>query len=215
MGRAYVLFWLKEILRPISTECGKIPRLILSLGAYGVTFCPVPDFDENGLLPKGIYDCDLKVLECRFVESFPSSSTRLTVYKCFVQWWMVANMIVPAATEWIDGSYVTAKVDPRDIDIVTFCDAEFLNSLSGNDEITAEFHLNKGPEHIDAYLIGVYPKEAPEYPLYQAELRQIGKWGFGRFWKKTGNEAYRTDQPKGFLRMILNNKTEAPNVDVD
>jgi hypothetical protein len=177
--------------------------------------CPIPDFDENGLLPEGIYDCDLKVLECRFVDRFPDSPTRSGLFEEFVKWVSKAAKLVPSATEWIDGSYVTAKPAPNDIDVVTFCDAAFLTSLSGDDEDRVELHLNSREKPIHTMLIGVYPETDPQYPLYQAEVRTIGKWGFAKLWIKKEGEVFRTDIPKGFLQMPIGNESIAPNVSIN
>ncbi len=177
--------------------------------------CPIPDFDENGLLPEGVFDCDLKVLECRFVDRFPDSPTRFDLYHEFVEWISGAAKLLLSATEWIDGSYVTAKEAPKDIDVVTFCDAGFLTSLSGEDEERVELHLNNQTTQIHSMLIGVYPEGDPQYPLYQAEVRTIGKWGFGKHRFKKDGEAFRTDLPKGFLQMPLGNETTVPEVKVN
>lgn len=182
-------------------------------------FRPVPDFNENGLLPEGIYDCDLKELQCRFVDSFPNSPSRPDLYAAFVEWITEATKLVPSATEWIDGSFVTAKNAPYDIDVLTLCDAGFLTSLSGDDEVKVEMHLNNqtsGEENlVHSMLIGVYPEGHPQYPLYKAEINNIGKWGFGFLWLKKGGKGFRTDWPKGFLSMPLGDESSAPEVEIN
>lgn len=95
----------------------------------------IPDFisiDDypNRVLPDGVHECDESEFEENFVKGFPNSRTRKSICDGF--FWLrdeVEEIDIPAV-QWVDGSYVESKIDPNDIDVVSFCDCDRLNSLS-------------------------------------------------------------------------------------
>jgi len=44
----------------------------------------IPDFDEHGNLPDGVYPCDPSVLEAQFVRPFTDSKTRTRIHDGFM-----------------------------------------------------------------------------------------------------------------------------------
>ena len=78
---------------------------------------PIPPFDQHGLLPIGVHDCNLGELQTRF-GSFQSSDRRPRLFlklQDFVAELQLARFIRYLL---VDGSFVTAKNDPNDIDLV-------------------------------------------------------------------------------------------------
>lgn len=77
----------------------------------------LPEFDEYGFLPEGVWECDLAEFAKRFAV-FRRSDRRLILYE------KLENLLKEVvATSWIqeviiDGSFVTDKNEPNDIDIV-------------------------------------------------------------------------------------------------
>src|SRR5438105_4983151 len=78
---------------------------------------PIPPLDEHGLLPTGIHDCTLDELRVRF-GSFQDSDRRPQLFQ------KLQTLVAEARTAGflrgllIDGSFVTAKSNPNDIDLV-------------------------------------------------------------------------------------------------
>lgn len=78
---------------------------------------PIPDLTDEGLLPFGIYECNLVELRCRF-GAFQTTDRRPTLFdklKAFV------NELQCAGTGKyliVNGSFVTDKHDPNDIDLL-------------------------------------------------------------------------------------------------
>lgn len=71
----------------------------------------IPDFDENGNLPPGVYDVSLKDIELRFAwtEIRKRLLKGLTI--------AISNLTKANVKKvWIDGSFITSKDDPNDID---------------------------------------------------------------------------------------------------
>ena len=78
---------------------------------------PIPALNSDGLLPAGLFDCSLAEVSIRF-GSFQGSDTRLRLFARFQE--LVATMQQSALFEvlLLDGSFVTAKPAPNDIDLV-------------------------------------------------------------------------------------------------
>ncbi|MBM4035773.1 MAG: hypothetical protein FJ291_28875 [Planctomycetes bacterium] len=71
----------------------------------------IPDFDENGNLPPGVYRVSLAEIEARFVWN----ERRRVLFSGLKR--AVANLARAGVRRvWIDGSFVTAKEEPMDID---------------------------------------------------------------------------------------------------
>ena len=78
---------------------------------------PIPDLNENGFLPEGIHEASLEELRERFgrfqrTDRRPALFTKLSTYLAEVR----ASGLVVAVI--VDGSFVTAKDEPSDIDLI-------------------------------------------------------------------------------------------------
>ena len=78
---------------------------------------PIPALNSDGFLPTGIFDCSLAEVRDRF-GSFQVSDTRPRLFARLEA--LVAEMQRGAMFEelLVDGSFVTAKPAPNDIDLV-------------------------------------------------------------------------------------------------
>src|SRR4051794_3951055 len=78
---------------------------------------PIPRLDEHGFLPPGVHDCTLEEIKERFAV-FQESDRRPTLFRKLEN--LVAEIRVTNMARWlvIDGSFVTAKADPNDIDLI-------------------------------------------------------------------------------------------------
>ncbi len=73
---------------------------------------------ENGLLPEGIWDCTLTEIET----TFSTSPHRAILFERLRQFFN-EHSALPSAPVFVDGSYVTNKQTPSDIDICVDLDA--------------------------------------------------------------------------------------------
>src|SRR5947209_4397902 len=75
---------------------------------------PIPAFDHHGLLPAGVYECTLAEIDSRFGWN-PHRLNLLSQFKSF----LVAELrpVFPDPL-FFDGSFVTDKHQPDDIDVV-------------------------------------------------------------------------------------------------
>ncbi|WP_394353523.1 DUF6932 family protein [Brevundimonas huaxiensis] len=109
---------------------------------------PVPGFTPHGLLPPGVHPCSL----AEAAAALCTSEHRTNIWtglEGFIGW--AANLVGPTAL-YVDGSYVTDKPIPGDIDLVvdiSGCDApgqaQWLQAWADSHE-----HV-KNTYHVDFY----------------------------------------------------------------
>lgn len=122
--------------------------------------------DTDGyLMPVGKIPCSISIIEAELVEAFPQSTTR---YRLWVQYLRFIERFRTYITrhfiQWIDGSFVTKKENPKDIDLVTFIDYSVFKAMEN--ELEAFWTYNLEQEGIDSYIVPVLPKESENYPSY-------------------------------------------------
>ncbi len=77
---------------------------------------PIPDFMQNGALPPGVHTATLEEVEERFAG--PGSSYRRRERMRDLK--LVVDQLLDLGVShiWIDGSFVTSKPRPQDVDVV-------------------------------------------------------------------------------------------------
>ena len=108
-----------------------------------------------------------------------------------------AKEITPNFTQWINGSFVTKKEDPNDIDFVTFIDVDVFNRKYNNLEKYWSYSCEK--ENLDAYIVEIYPIDHEKYKSYTVYHRN--NW-YQLFSRDRFNK-YGIDPPKGFIELIF------------
>lgn len=78
---------------------------------------PIPAFSENGVLPAGIHDASLTDLEDRFGQ-FQRTDQRCQLFKRLVSLLQQVRSTRLFVFAIIDGSFVTDKDSPDDIDLI-------------------------------------------------------------------------------------------------
>jgi hypothetical protein len=91
----------------------------------------IPPLNEHGLLPVGIYECSLAEIEERF-GSFQTNERRPALFERLSAYVNEAKSTQQALALMIDGSFVTAKASPGDIDLVLVVPDDF----TPTDELT-------------------------------------------------------------------------------
>lgn len=133
-------------------------------------------FDENGFIkPHDIIETDLESIQRIFVEGMPLSTTRKIIFESFMAYNEdLRNIISTGFTQWIDGSFVTQKRNPNDIDLVTFVDFKIYNAKEREIDLLRAKRLKRG-NLVDGYFVAIYPKEHPLSKIYEIEQT---KWRF-------------------------------------
>ncbi len=92
---------------------------------------PLPDFNSQGDLPPGVYQATLDEVLLRFGGG---TAQRQAVTARLLQIWQLANTTGRTDRLVLFGSYITAKPDPNDIDILLVMRDDF--DIQGCDEPT-------------------------------------------------------------------------------
>ncbi|MCB0633190.1 MAG: hypothetical protein R2824_03765 [Saprospiraceae bacterium] len=152
------------------------------------------DFNSNGYLsPYHPIDSNTDSLEHYFVANFPNSRTRKKLFQNYQQYTSrFSQEIYPYFEQWIDGSFVSLKENPNDIDIVTFLDYKIFNLRAYKLDDFLSFSLES--EGIDAYIVPIYPENHPFY----SKGRQLKTQWLDRF-SSTKADIFDNIHPKGFL----------------
>jgi hypothetical protein len=96
---------------------GGILHISSNLICKGGDILEIPEFCSNGLLPTGIHSCELDDIYNAFV-CINDKTIREDLYKRLVSYIeKIKKAEIPCKSLLIDGSYVTAKPNPSDIDL--------------------------------------------------------------------------------------------------
>ena len=109
----------------------------------------IPPFRADGYLPEGIYVCS----EAEVIFRFGSSSRRRRRLILRLRRWLELGRQVGAQRLLVDGSFVTAKEDPHDIDTVIMLPQDFTQQLAQEYAPALELEemlLTRRPEEIFA-----------------------------------------------------------------
>ena len=181
----------------------------------------IPNFDDNGYLPHKCYEVTLEDIKEKLVDNFPNSKTRKSRFECFLKFYNELIKNVKSCTTFlIDGSFVTNKVNPRDVDFTVTIDTskltnnelQYLNKkLHEKTEIRKEFkyyekYVTQGMikeeslYNLKFYKMGCDFFYIEKYPmnhqLFKKYLENKEEWI--EFWGHDRNE-----NKKGFLKLIV------------
>lgn len=86
----------------------------------------IPDFTDEGVLPVGTYKTSLEEIKNKFC-SFGDVNKREKLYNIFIEYLNHLKKHTVKLEVYIDGSFITDKKSPGDIDILVFYDFEYTN----------------------------------------------------------------------------------------
>lgn len=151
--------------------------------------------NENGYLPPGKHEMSIEDFSELFVQCFPESKTRETIFQGYNNFCsFLQSAGITAFSQWVDGSFCSSKEDPNDIDIVTFINESLLNGLPpASQQLLVNLYSSragmKTAFHCDSFLVPVPDINAPNRNHFENEkMKWRGVWGFDR-----------SDNPKGWV----------------
>lgn len=179
-----------------------------------------PSGYPHRVLPDGVYACDEAAFRARFVDEFPTSTSRRDICNGFFALRGAAAAQVSAALQWVDGSFVEGEENPHDVDIVSFVDADVLNELAPAAQHIVRWLLGSGDGTKQSYLTHTFlvAAYAPNHPLHQRYERARRLW---RNWWGTTRDLPNPPGPdtpgvhKGFVSMTLGDPTRVPVVSTE
>lgn len=150
----------------------------------------------NGLLPTGLVRVSAEQVQEHFVAPFSTSTSRQRLYDQWLLHRQAIEVIIPIQRQWLNGSFVTHKVDPADIDVVTFIDGEALNALDPpRQAVLSDLmagHSTRDRWGIDSFVVPTY---AEDHPDRTAARKAEGYWW--RMWTNVKG----SNLTKGFLEV--------------
>lgn len=109
----------------------------------------IPDFRNDGYLPEGLY----RATEAEITFRFGSTSRRRRRLVLRLRRWVELARHIGAGRLLVDGSFVTAKPEPNDIDSVILLPSDFRRQIAGGSESAIELEQmleTRSPEEIFA-----------------------------------------------------------------
>jgi hypothetical protein len=130
-------------------------------------------FDSNGNLhPPQIIEIDFEMFKNTFVDAVEGSRTRNLIFEQYLDYTnALKGLLNVPFYQWIDGSFVTKKKNPNDIDFVTFIDHKTFQSKTK--EIDVFRKLRFIPRSvIDGYFVEVLPETHKGYNNYELDIKR-------------------------------------------
>lgn len=126
-------------------------------------------FDEGAnYLPPGIHRASVSEVHEVLVAGFDDPAVRQEIFDQWTELTAEIRAIVQVEKQWLNGSFVSRKLTPGDLDLATFLDGDQLEALpeAERDRLTA---LLSGPNVeayplIDSFAIVLY---APGHPVHE------------------------------------------------
>jgi len=119
------------------------------MGPKGETFVAIPPFREDGYLPEGLHVATEEETLARFAQT--------TARRRYLAWrlrrWLELARTVGAERFFVNGSFVTSKDDPHDIDAVVWTPRDFAAQVQeGRAEATELLNMlvTRQPEELFA-----------------------------------------------------------------
>ncbi|MBX3175914.1 MAG: hypothetical protein KF886_00995 [Candidatus Hydrogenedentes bacterium] len=177
----------------------------------------IPDFDPHGLLLDGVYVCDEGVFKEKFVDAFPNSSQRRVLFDGFKKLRDEAEVVLSAATQWVDGSYVTDKADPDDVDVVTFVEIDLLNALFIDQQNVVRQLLHGREDTKEKYgchtfLVPCCDPSNRFFGVFERQRLYWRKWFGSTRGTVAPNGTPGPGREKGFVSLVLGDASIAPSV---
>ena len=144
----------------------------------------IPAFQDHhaaaySFLPPGKHKATPKQIEDHFVTPYLLSSSRQEI---FTGWKMFRNLmhnLLPIEKEYLDGSFVTSKIDPKDADISFWVSAIELDRLSSTEQQELMRILDKRVQSLlrcDVYIVPVCGQGHASYGAFQKMLWTEEYW---------------------------------------
>ena len=122
-----------------------------------------PEFPP--LLPHGLYPMDLGQLRNLCVDKFPGSATRNEIMTNLEEVIAKVQSVSLQTDVWVDGSFLTNKVDPEDSDIVVRVEGMYLRTTTTEQRIVLDWISGnlKASLLCDSYVHSYYPAGHANY----------------------------------------------------
>lgn len=155
-------------------------------------------FDIRGYLkPYGKNTISEEDLKTGFVDPFDEGSSRKKLYEGYIKYNADLKALLKNQkyTQWIDGSFISTQINPRDIDLVNLIDYKLIENY---EKELQRFINRQGKETygIDGYIVRIYPEGHKNYIRTKSDLIYWENW-FSMSRKNRRKQRF----PKGFVEL--------------
>jgi hypothetical protein len=140
---------------------------------------PALSFDKHGnLVPYEISIINFETFQQFFVAQFEDSIARGILCELYVDFVKdFSAEFTPEFVHWIGGSFVTNKLSPNDIDVITL--AEVAGTFDPNDPVLKRFTTkgySKQNYAVDSYIVPVYDTNDLKYFITKQAVIYWKNW---------------------------------------
>jgi hypothetical protein len=156
---------------------------------------PVAPPDHPSMFPLGFHHLTMGDIEQVCVDLFPLSTSRAVIFSGLVTFVETLEAAKVPGQLWIDGSFLTEKIDPKDVDVILKVDGAIYNSgtLEQRQAIDWVNANQKLTLRCESYAL-------MQYPIGHF-LHDEGLWWYSYWHKQWGFS--REEDPKGIVVLTL------------
>ena len=155
-------------------------------------------FNSRGfIMPYKKIESSVAEIEEVFVKPFPQSETRQLIFENYLDYLdEFQRLVTPDFTNWLDGSFMSKKLNPNDLDFVAFIDYRVYER---KEEQIFRIVEKYGYLKLDNYVSQIFPISHPRH----AETEQ-----FKRYWTELFGSSRRDPEtnvqlPQGFIEIVF------------
>jgi hypothetical protein len=167
-------------------------------------FVHVPNYPFR-VLPEGIHEGTWQEMSRMFIDEIGPSEERYRLYLGLAR--LASVLDFHQGYLWVNGSFVTDKPTPQDIDVSFFLDADAFDALPASAQQRIEYYLGDKERclrefHCDVRRFLLYPSTDPAAPIIENSIKQV-YIAYARTNPEQSLHQEIAPNPKGFLRLPL------------
>ena len=152
------------------------------------------------LFPYEIIETNLDEFEREFVDNFDENSTRYEIFERYLNYINVLKEVFEEDfIQWIDGSFVTTKVNPNDIDLLSIIPFEIYETHLERISNELIAHHARTIYDVDAYIVPNYPEGHKKHIITQSDL----SYWKDLFGNTRANKRTKKRFPKGIIQLNI------------
>lgn len=155
-------------------------------------------FNSRGFIkPYRIIESSVAEIEEIFVKPFPDSETRQLIFENYLDYLDdFQRLITRNFTHWLDGSFMSKKLNPNDIDFVSFIDYRVYEQ---KEEQIFRIVEKYGYMKLDNYISQIFPINHPRH----AETEHFKGYWTELFSSSRRDPKTNIQSPRGFIEIIF------------
>jgi hypothetical protein len=133
---------------------------------------------RGNLAPEEVNLLSAEEFEIFFVDKFQASQTRKCLFEALLDFIDNIKSIFDDSltiTAWLDGSFVTNKMSPNDLDVVIFLPNELVE-LNESELLNVIDKYKNANCQIDSYILKVYPQDHSRFIRTQSDTAYWTHW---------------------------------------